>query len=148
MPIGHWCRFFVEKWFGRTLLVYFLDSNSVASLEERRCVRACVCTVCLCACVPVCAPCACVCTAPPVLPWTAAVVGDRRRRQRVREARPEKFLCFFVLRKLEEFRLLDHIPRKGGEPSDVQVLHDKLTPSLWQGGQTQRWVKVIWWRPR
>ena len=75
-------------------------------------------------CVPVCA---CV---PPVLPWTAAVGGDRRRRQRVREARPENFLCFFVLRKLEEFQLLDQIPRKGGEPSDVQVLHDKLTPSL------------------
>ena len=52
MPIGHRCRFFVEKWFGRILLVYFLDSDSVASLEERRCVRACVCTVCLC--VPVC----------------------------------------------------------------------------------------------
>ena len=80
-------------------------------------------------CVPVCL-CACVCTAPPVLPWTAAVVGDRRRRQRVREARPEKFLCSFVLRKLEESQLLDQIPRKGGEPSDVQVLHDKLTPSL------------------
>ena len=40
-------------------------------------------------CVPVCA---CV---PPVLPWTAAVGGDKRRRQRVREARPENFLCFF-----------------------------------------------------
>ena len=101
MPIGYQCRFLVEKWFGRTLLVYFLDSNSVASLEERRCVRACVCTVCLCAWV---------CTAPPVLPWTAAVVGDRRRRQRVRKARPEKFLCFFVLRKLEESQLLDQIP--------------------------------------
>ena len=77
-------------------------------------------------CVPVCL-CACV---PPVLPRTAAVVGDRRRRQRVREARPENFLCFFVLRKLEESQLLDQIPRKSGEPSDVQVLHDKLTPSL------------------
>ena len=75
-------------------------------------------------------------------------MGDRRRRQRVREARPEKFLCSFVLRKLEESQLLDQIPRKGGEPSDVQVLHDKLTPSLWQGGQTHRWVKVIRWRSR
>ena len=58
-------------------------------------------------CVPVCA---CV---PPVLPWTAAVGGDKRGRQRVREARPENFLCFFVLRKLEESHALDQIPLTG-----------------------------------
>ena len=48
-----------------------------------------------------CVLCSCVCTVPPVHPRTAAVVGDRRRRQRVREARPENFLCFFFFENLK-----------------------------------------------